>query len=107
MATPSRALSFSCRLYPDKMFTHRKYFCGESAQRTEAQAKTQRKGGAPCEFSLGSGGGDGRAIDAAWSCAVCSGFVCLLRSCRTDSAARRNMTVCEYVGPRLKGGLVP
>ena len=38
-----------CSLYPDKMFTHRKYFCGESAQRTEAQAKTQRKGGAPCE----------------------------------------------------------
>ncbi|CAM9802362.1 unnamed protein product, partial [Ectocarpus sp. 8 AP-2014] len=31
-------------LYPDKMFVHRKYFCGDSAQRTEAQAKTQRKG---------------------------------------------------------------
>ncbi|CAM9481009.1 unnamed protein product [Ascophyllum nodosum] len=31
-------------LYPDKMFVHRKYFCGESAQMTEAQAKTQRKG---------------------------------------------------------------
>lgn len=31
------------------MFTHRKYFCGEGAQRTEAQAKTQRKGIAPCE----------------------------------------------------------
>ena len=39
------------RLYPDKMFTHRKYFCGEGAQRTEAQAKTQRKGRAPCESS--------------------------------------------------------
>ncbi|CAM9901960.1 unnamed protein product [Ectocarpus sp. 12 AP-2014] len=26
------------------MFVHRKYFCGDSAQRTEAQAKTQRKG---------------------------------------------------------------
>ena len=38
-----------CRLYPDKMFTHRKYFCGEGAQRTEAQAKTQRKGGSSCE----------------------------------------------------------
>lgn len=37
------------RLYPDKMFVHRKYFCGESAQRTDAQAKTQRKGRAPCE----------------------------------------------------------
>lgn len=34
------------------MFTHRKYFCGESAQRTEAQAKTQRKGMAPCELSM-------------------------------------------------------
>ncbi|CAM9136543.1 unnamed protein product [Ectocarpus fasciculatus] len=31
-------------LYPDKMFVHRKYFCGDNAQRTEAQAKTQRKG---------------------------------------------------------------
>lgn len=51
MATLSRAPCLpSCRLYPDKMFTHRKYFCGEGAQRTEAQAKTQRKGVAPCEF---------------------------------------------------------
>ncbi|CAM9779021.1 unnamed protein product, partial [Phaeothamnion confervicola] len=31
------------KLYPEKMILHRKYFCGESAQRTEAQAKTQRK----------------------------------------------------------------
>ena len=36
-----------CRLcgrsfYPEKLRVHRKYFCGESAQRTEAQSKTQR-----------------------------------------------------------------
>ena len=45
----ARVVPDICSLYPDKMFTHRKYFCGESAQRTEAQAKTQRKGIAPCE----------------------------------------------------------
>eukprot|EP00953_Heterococcus_sp_UTEX-ZZ885_P035057 18119-Heterococcus_DN1.PRE.2 len=31
------------RLFPDKMVYHRKYFCGESAELTAAQAKTQRK----------------------------------------------------------------
>lgn len=50
--TPYRAarVDHADSLYPDKMFTHRKYFCGEGAQRTEAQSKTQRKkGAAPCE----------------------------------------------------------
>ncbi len=30
-------------LYPEKLLFHRKYFCGEIAQRTEAQAKTFKK----------------------------------------------------------------
>ncbi len=30
-------------LYPEKLLFHRKYFCGEAAQRTEAQAKTFKK----------------------------------------------------------------
>eukprot|EP01084_Bolivina_argentea_P145357 254789_1 len=30
-------------LHPEKLVFHRKYFCGEAAQRTEAQAKTFRK----------------------------------------------------------------
>ncbi|RYG64182.1 hypothetical protein EON64_14505 [archaeon] len=31
------------KFYPDKLRVHRKYFCGETAQRTEAQARTQKK----------------------------------------------------------------
>jgi hypothetical protein len=31
------------KFYPDKLRVHRKYFCGETAQRTEAQALTQKK----------------------------------------------------------------
>eukprot|EP01032_Pedospumella_encystans_P014510 gene14510-16657_t len=31
------------KFYPDKLRVHRKYFCGESAQRTAAQALTQKK----------------------------------------------------------------
>ena len=31
------------KYYPEKLRSHRKYFCGESAQLTEAQSKTQRK----------------------------------------------------------------
>lgn len=31
------------KFYPDKLRVHRKYFCGDSAQLTAAQAKTQRK----------------------------------------------------------------
>lgn len=31
------------KFYPDKLRVHRKYFCGEDAQRTEAQSLTQRK----------------------------------------------------------------
>jgi DNA repair protein RAD16 len=31
------------KFYPDKLRVHRKYFCGETAQRTEAQSKTQKK----------------------------------------------------------------
>ena len=34
------------KFYPEKLRIHRKYFCGESAQRTDAQAKTQKKKGA-------------------------------------------------------------
>jgi len=34
------------KFYPDKLRVHRKYFCGEFAQRTEAQSKTQKKKGA-------------------------------------------------------------
>lgn len=33
----------SKKFYPDKLRVHRKYFCGASAQLTEAQALTQRK----------------------------------------------------------------
>eukprot|EP01038_Epipyxis_sp_PR26KG_P016128 gene16128-21919_t len=33
----------SRKFYPDKLRVHRKYFCGESAQRTAAQSKTQKK----------------------------------------------------------------
>lgn len=31
------------KLYPDKMKIHKRYFCGENAALTAAQAKTQRK----------------------------------------------------------------
>jgi DNA repair protein RAD16 len=31
------------RFYPEKLRIHRKYFCGENAQRTEAQARTEVK----------------------------------------------------------------
>ncbi len=31
------------KFYPEKLRLHRKYFCGENAKRTEAQAKTQKK----------------------------------------------------------------
>lgn len=31
------------KFYPEKLRVHRKYFCGATAQRTEAQAKTQKK----------------------------------------------------------------
>jgi DNA repair protein RAD16 len=44
-----RTLQVKCaecgkRFYPDKMVVHKKYFCGEGAALTAAQAKTQRKG---------------------------------------------------------------
>jgi DNA repair protein RAD16 len=47
------------KFYPEKLRVHRKYFCGESAQRTEAQARTQvkRKGGAK-KSSRGVSDGD-------------------------------------------------
>eukprot|EP01041_Mallomonas_annulata_P005925 gene5925-11955_t len=31
------------KFYPEKLRVHRKYFCGESSRRTEAQAKTEKK----------------------------------------------------------------
>lgn len=31
------------KFYPEKLRVHRKYFCGETAQRTSAQSKTERK----------------------------------------------------------------
>lgn len=31
------------RYYPEKLRVHRKFFCGETAQRSEAQSKTQKK----------------------------------------------------------------
>lgn len=31
------------KFYPEKLRIHRKYFCGETAQRTEAQLKTEKK----------------------------------------------------------------
>jgi hypothetical protein len=31
------------KFYPEKLRLHRKYFCGESAQRTDAQSLTERK----------------------------------------------------------------
>lgn len=31
------------KFYPEKLRVHRKFFCGESAQRSEAQARTQKK----------------------------------------------------------------
>lgn len=43
------------KFYPDKLRVHRKYFCGESAERTEAQSKTVKK--------LTRVGQDGAAVD--------------------------------------------
>lgn len=36
------------KFYPEKLRLHRKYFCGEGAQRTEAQSKTQKKKSTQC-----------------------------------------------------------
>ncbi|KAG5192746.1 P-loop containing nucleoside triphosphate hydrolase protein [Tribonema minus] len=47
-------------LYPDKLFLHRKYFCGEGAERTAAQAKTQRKKGGPKGGAKGDTKKDGK-----------------------------------------------
>lgn len=35
------------KFYPEKLRVHRKYFCGESAQRTAAQSKTEKKRARP------------------------------------------------------------
>mmetsp|Transcript_9469 Transcript_9469/g.11786 ORF Transcript_9469/g.11786 Transcript_9469/m.11786 type:complete len:1115 (+) Transcript_9469:115-3459(+) len=45
MTSPEKIPCPECgkRLYPDKLVIHRKYFCGESAERTAAQSLTQRK----------------------------------------------------------------
>ena len=61
-----------CRLcgrsfYPEKLRVHRKYFCGESAQRTEAQSKTQRSKAASTASSSTSAKGGKRQRVAAES----------------------------------------
>ena len=52
------------KFYPEKLRLHRKYFCGEFAQRTEAQSKTEKKKGRPGGSSTSNKGGKKYSVDS-------------------------------------------
>lgn len=51
------------KFYPEKLRLHRKYFCGETAQRTAAQSKTQKKRARPGSSTKSRATGSGSSDD--------------------------------------------
>ena len=62
MMSPNKVKCPNCggKFKVDKLRVHLKYFCGDGAQRTEAQARQTRRGGDPQQGSLGPGKGSFR-----------------------------------------------
>ena len=62
MMSPNKVKCPNCggKFKVDKLRVHLKYFCGDGAQRTEAQARQTRRGGDPQQGVIGSGRGSYR-----------------------------------------------